>query len=65
MSEDGEGWVKAWDKVKERWYECAVGIVCPCGAELVVSDQNEQTECKCGRVYQLQSPTLLVKEPNP
>ena len=55
-------WKNAHPGVKTQWCECSAGVICPCGAELVV-DEEEDTTCGCGRVYRMTS-ALRVKEPS-
>lgn len=38
--------------VKFHWFDCTTAFDCPCGnQEIFVSEDNEDVECECGRVY--------------
>ena len=51
-----------WQAVTVRWFDCGVGIVCPCGADLVVDADSGDAECSCGRAYRLAC-TLHTRAP--
>jgi len=65
VEEQDDGWRKVdWDKVKEDWRDCSVGISCECGnSAFAVDDQCGESRCDhCGRVYRLVT-RLEVKDP--
>ena len=38
-------------KSRLTWFDCSAGLVCACGAEIILTD--EEKVCDCGRAYRL------------
>ena len=51
-----------WSEIRDEWYELAEGIVCACGEQIVVSVDDGQKRCECGRTYRLVC-RLQMREP--
>ena len=39
--------------VKYDWFDCSTGFDCPCGRDIVVTDEDDPIECDCGKKYRL------------
>lgn len=40
---------------KVLWWDCGCEIVCPCGADLVLSDEDDPKRYDCGRLWTLET----------